>query len=33
MSGDIIAGMYSGTLKVERETRAYRAFIITFPKL
>ena len=31
--GYIIVGLYSGTLKVERETQAYREFIITFPKL
>jgi len=33
LTGDIIAGLYSSTLKVERETRAYTEFIITLPKL
>jgi len=32
-TGDIIAGLYSGTLKVKDETRAYTGFIITLPKL
>jgi len=31
--GYIIVGLYSGTLKVERETQAYTEFIITLPKL
>jgi len=33
LTGDIITGLYNGTLKVEREMRAYREFIITLPKL
>jgi len=33
LTGDIIAGLYSGTLKVEGETQAYTEFIITLPKL
>jgi hypothetical protein len=33
MTGDIIAGLYNGTLKVERQTRAYTEFIITLLKL
>jgi len=33
LTGDIIAGLYSGTLKIEGETRAYTEFIITLPKL
>jgi signal transduction histidine kinase len=33
LTGDIIAGLYNGTLKVERQMRAYTEFIITWPKL
>jgi signal transduction histidine kinase len=33
LTGDIIAGLYSGTLKVEAERRAYTEFILTFPKV
>jgi signal transduction histidine kinase len=33
LTGDIIAGLYNGTLKVERETQAYTEFIITLPQL
>lgn len=33
LTGNIIAWLYSGTLKVERETPAYTEFIITLLKL